>query len=116
MNTKLDIDRRQVQGIVVFSLKGFLDLHTAPEFESAIKKDIKGGKFRFIVDLSDLEYISSAGLGVFIGYLDEVQEQAGNIVICNVHHDKVKETLDLVSLGDLIEIAADLNTARERFR
>ena len=56
------VDRSEIS---ILRLKGFLDAHTAPNFEQAIQELIEESRYKIIVSMSDLNYISSAGLGVF---------------------------------------------------
>lgn len=66
-------------GIALFRLKGHLDAQTVRELEGRFDAQVKASKVRWIVDLSGLEYISSAGLGSFIGVLSELRARGGDI-------------------------------------
>src|ERR1051326_4113215 len=68
------IQTAQEDGLSVVTLEGFVDAHTAPEFENTIQSEIKAGRHRIIVDCAKLSYISSAGLGVFMSFVEEVRE------------------------------------------
>jgi anti-anti-sigma factor len=48
--------------VTVLSVDGYLDAHTAPEFERAVQAAIDAGRVRLVVDGAQLKYISSAGL------------------------------------------------------
>jgi anti-anti-sigma factor len=47
-------------GISIITLEGFVDAHTAPQFEQAVQAETEAGRCRIIVDCSKLNYISSA--------------------------------------------------------
>jgi anti-sigma B factor antagonist len=66
-------------GLALFRLKGHLDAQTVRELEVRFEAQIKASRVRWIVDLKDLEYISSAGLGSFVGVLSELRAQGGDI-------------------------------------
>ncbi|HEX8734556.1 MAG TPA: STAS domain-containing protein, partial [Pyrinomonadaceae bacterium] len=58
----------------VIRLDGAVDAHTAPQFEEAVQQVIDEGRNNIVVDCARLTYISSAGLGVFMGFVEEVRE------------------------------------------
>lgn len=87
-------------GEILIKVKGFLDAYTYENFERTIGELFEGGNYRLIVDLSELQYISSAGAGVFIGAIGQAQEHSGNIVILSPT-DNVKEVFELLGLSQI---------------
>lgn len=67
--------------IQILDLDGFMDMREVPKFEQAVDALIKAGRCRIVLDLADLEYISSAGLGTIIGSIREVRRQGGDIKV-----------------------------------
>lgn len=102
------------EGLSVISVEGFLDAHTAPEFERAIQSEIDAGRTRIIVDCEKLTYISSAGLGVFMGFIEEVREQGGDIKISGLT-PKVRQVFDMLGFESVYDICADVPDAVQRF-
>lgn len=100
--------------VSIISLEGFVDAHTAPQFESAIQTEINAGHYRIIVDCSKLNYISSAGLGVFMSFIEEVRELGGDIRICGLT-PKVKHTFEILGFQDIFEMADDIISAQQNF-
>jgi len=93
--------KEQVQdGMVQLSVRGFLDAHTFERLDREIDSLVQAGVFRLIVDLSGLDYISSAGAGVFIGALDKLRENDGNLVLVRPNPN-VKEVFDLLGLTQI---------------
>jgi anti-sigma B factor antagonist len=78
------IQTSQQEALSIITLEGFVDAHTAPQFESAVQTEIEAGRTRIIVDCARLNYISSAGLGVFMSFIEEVRELGGDIKICGL--------------------------------
>lgn len=101
-------------GLTIISLKGYLDAHTAPEFERAIQSEIDAGHFHIIVDCQELTYISSAGLGVFMSFIEEIREQGGDIKICGLT-PKVQQVFDILGFPGLYDLCADVPSAAQRF-
>ena len=109
------IHKSREQGeLTVLALQGFLDAHTAPEFEKAIQSELDEGHNRLIVNCGGLTYISSAGLGVFMGFIDEIREQGGDIKICGLT-PKVKQVFDILGFHALYDIVDDVPAAVQRF-
>lgn len=101
-------------GLSVITIEGFVDAHTAPQFENAIQKEIEAGRNRVIVNCEKLNYISSAGLGVFMSFIEEVREIGGDIKICGLT-PKVKHTFEILGFQDIFEMLDDQPTAVQRF-
>jgi len=99
----------------VITLAGFVDAHTAPQFENAIQSEIEAGRHFIIVNCEKLNYISSAGLGVFMSFIEEVREHGGDIKICGLV-PKVKHTFEILGFQDLFEMLDDQASAVERFK
>jgi anti-sigma B factor antagonist len=107
--------QRSVDGdLTVLALEGFLDAHTAPEFERAIQQELDQDRVRLIVDCSRLTYISSAGLGVFMGFIEEIRERGGDIKICGLI-PKVQQVFEILGFQSLYDIVADVPAAVKCF-
>ncbi len=101
-------------GLAIITLEGFVDAHTAPQFESAVQSEIDSGHKRLIVDCEKLSYISSAGLGVFMTFVEEVRESGGDIKICGLV-PKVKHTFDILGFQDIFEMLENQSAAKRSF-
>jgi anti-sigma B factor antagonist len=99
----------------IITLAGFVDAHTAPQFENAIQSEIEAGRHFIIVDCEKLNYISSAGLGVFMSFIEEVRERGGDIKICGLV-PKVKHTFEILGFQDLFEMLDNQQSAVASFR
>jgi len=108
------IEKSAQDELTVITVEGFLDAHTAPEFEQAIQSELDAGRCRIIVDCEKLNYISSAGLGVFMSFIEEVREQGGDIKICGLT-PKVKHTFEILGFQELYDLLDDRASAVQRF-
>ncbi|MFN2455419.1 MAG: STAS domain-containing protein [Pyrinomonadaceae bacterium] len=102
------------EGLTVIGLDGYLDAHTAPKFEDAIQAEIDAGHYRIIVDCEKLTYISSAGLGVFMSFIEELREQGGDIKICGLT-PKVQQVFDILGFPEIYDMCASVPEAARRF-
>ena len=97
-------------GVSGLHIKGFLDAHSFEEFDAALNELFERSVYRVIVDLTDLEYVSSAGAGVLIAALSEAKEHRGEIVLLNAR-ESVKEVFDLLGLTQLFKMTDDRDEA-----
>ena len=100
--------------ISIINLRGYLDAHTAPELESAIENIIKQGKSKILVNFRDLDYISSAGLGVFMAFIEEVREKGGDIKLADMK-PKVFSVFDLLGFPLLFDVEKEEFSAIMKF-
>ncbi len=98
----------------VIHLEGAVDAHTAPQFEEAVQKVIDDGQNKIVVDCEKLSYISSAGLGVFMGFVEELREAGGDIKICGLT-EKVKQPFEILGFETLFHFCPDVVQAKEKF-
>ena len=108
------INMRESTNINVLDLKGYLDAHTAPELEKAFQDLLEGKKYNIVVNCRDLTYISSAGLGVFMAYIEDVRKNNGDIKLSNMS-PKVYNVFDLLGFPLLYDITKDEAEAIEKF-
>jgi anti-sigma B factor antagonist len=108
------IHQRDNEDVSVIELKGYLDAHTAPDLETAFQKLMTENKFNIVVNCRDLSYISSAGLGVFMAYVEDVRKNKGDIKLTNMT-PKVYNVFDLLGFPILYEILKDEQEAVVRF-
>lgn len=100
--------------VSVIYLKGYLDAHTAPVLENEFAKLLDSGKFKIITNFKELEYISSAGLGVFMAFIEKIRDNDGDIKLTSMS-DKVYNIFDLLGFPVLYEIFKTEEEALEKF-
>jgi len=76
---------------------------TAKTFEEKILQVINSGAQRLIVDLSLLEYVSSAGLRVFLLAAKRLQANDGKIALCGLQ-DHIRQVFDLAGFSSILSI------------
>ena len=101
--SNFSVSFRSIGVVEVLDLSGELDAHTASELEAAIQKCIDEGRNRIVVFGPNLQYISSAGLGVFMAFIEEVRERGGDIKIASLR-PRVFTVFDLLGFPHLFDI------------
>jgi anti-sigma B factor antagonist len=109
------IAQRERDSVHVLELKGYLDAHTAPKLEEAFQNLLNIEQYKIVVNCRDLSYISSAGLGVFMAFIEDVRKHRGDIKLSNMT-PKVFNVFDLLGFPLLYDILKDEQEAIQRFR
>jgi len=108
------INHRSHNDFDILELRGELDAHTASHLEDTLKELIDDQRYKIIVNCDDLDYIASAGLGVFMAYIEDVRSLDGDIKLTNMN-DKVFNVFDLLGFPALYDILEDEKDAVEKF-
>jgi len=108
------IEYRETENVNVLELKGYLDAHTAPKLEDALQSLLDKERYKIVVNCKHLSYISSAGLGVFMAFIEDVRNNAGDIKLTNMS-PKVYNVFDLLGFPLLYEIFKDESEAIKKF-
>ena len=95
----IEIKRNAEETII--KLVGRLDTTTAPALDKTINEDIAGTK-NLVLDVKELEYISSAGLRVLLGAQKKMQK-IGSMKVTNVR-EEVMEVFDMTGFADILVI------------
>ena len=111
---EFNVNLRGIGDVSVIDVKGYLDAHTAPQLENAFNQLIEDKKYRVIVNFNDLSYISSAGLGVFMAYVETMRENEGDIKFSNMQ-ESVYNIFDLLGFPMLYEFFKDEKEAVTKF-
>jgi anti-sigma B factor antagonist len=107
----IHIKRLQEDGADVLALIGEIDASSSIELDLAIAKSVGEGFSKILIDCSSLEYISSAGLGVFMSYIEEFKDKNIKMVLFAMN-DKVANTFEILGLNELLTIAKDKSQAK----
>lgn len=114
MPNPFSVETESSGDFAVIHLDGAVDAHTAPQFEEAVQNVIEAGQNKIIVDCEKLTYISSAGLGVFMGFIEEVRDEGGDIKICGLS-EKAKQPFEILGFESLYDFCPDVEAAKKQF-
>lgn len=79
MDLKIDVGEKN--GVVLLKLNGEVDVYTAPKLKSRLVDLVDQGKFKIVVDLEEVDFMDSSGLGVLVGGLKRVRSHDGAIAL-----------------------------------
>ena len=99
----MEITEQKSAGVVTLRLAGRLDTTTAPAFEDKILGRIESGERHVVIDLAQLDYISSAGLRVIVLAGKRLSAANGKMALCSLK-DRVREVFDIAGLSSIFSI------------
>ena len=99
----LEVDTREEHGWTVLSVRGQLDVATAPDLRQALVEAQYGRASRVILDLDGLEFLDSMGLGVIVGGLKRSRTHGGELaLVCS--RQRVRQLLELTRIADIVRV------------
>lgn len=90
---------------------GRVDSSTAPQVEEALNAILEAGRYKIVFDMTDVNFMSSKGWWVLIDTQKKCKRyKRGEVVLVNVQ-ENIKESLDLVGMGNYFKMYDDLTAA-----
>jgi len=108
------IQQRAKSQYTILELHGELDAHTSPQLEEMLQNLIKDDRIKIIVNCQNLDYIASAGLGVFMAYIEDLRQRGGDIKLSNMK-PRVYNVFDLLGFPTLYDIFETEDQAIHQF-
>jgi anti-sigma B factor antagonist len=106
----LQIEKIKEEQYDTLRLLGEVDASNSVLLDQAMQEVVQQGTRFLLIDGRKLSYISSAGLGVFMSYLDDFSEQGIRFAIYGLN-EQVAEVFHILGLDQLIHIVPDKSTA-----
>jgi anti-sigma B factor antagonist len=106
----LSITRADHGDRTVVRLGGEIDVYTAPFVREKLDEQIHAGRADLVVDLSDVTFLDSTGLGVLVGRLKIARTRGGSLRLVGTA-ERVLRVFAITGLDKVFEIYPDLETA-----
>jgi len=91
-----------LRDIALFRVGGYVDTSTSPELQRSINQVIREGRTQIIIDLGAVQYVSSAGWGVFVAEIRELREKGGDLKIVQMAPDVI-EVFEMLEFNRILE-------------
>lgn len=114
MANTLSIKASTQENIVILHLSGSLDATTSQAFDAAIKQLINSSRTKIIVELSNLTFIASAGLGLLSALRKQLKTNGGDLRIA-APTPAVLDVFRLLSFDKVFSISINLSDAIKGF-
>ncbi|MBM3135104.1 MAG: STAS domain-containing protein [Chloroflexi bacterium] len=100
----MQITHKQLSRVDLVAVNGRVDASTAPQLQDVLRSIFDERRFRVVLDLSEMSYMSSAGLKVLLAALKEAKRwNRGDLRLATLQ-PQVQDTLNLVGLLQLFRI------------
>lgn len=111
MNTQVS----ERDGIVVISLSGkIMGGPEAGQINEQINNLIDSGKMKIVIDLQNVEWMNSSGLGILIGAITTLKNNGGRMILANVS-ERIENLLKITKLISVFDIEGDVEAAVQAF-
>lgn len=104
----------QNRGVSILRVSGYVDTTTSPDLERRLQALLREKRYHVVVDLARVEYISSAGWGIFISEIREIREHGGDLKLAGMIPD-VREVFDLLEFENILQSYSDADLAVASF-
>ena len=99
----IDIKKEQQNNYLLISVEGDADASSAINLDKVIREAFDENHRNILIDCTNLNYISSAGLGVFMSYIEEISSNSMNFMLFGLS-DKVLKVFAILGLDQLLTI------------
>jgi len=106
----LDISVQSLKRVDLITVSGRVDSSTAPELEETLEDRMGEGRHNLVLDMSDVNYLSSAGLRTLVSALRACKKKGGDVRIAHPS-ERVAEVMALAGLDSLFTMYDDVTIA-----
>lgn len=106
----VEIKKETENNYLVLSVIGEVDASSSIHLDKAVREAFDDGNQQILIDCTNLNYISSAGLGVFMSYIEEINQNSINFVLFGLT-EKVLKVFGILGLDQLLKIKEDKEAA-----
>jgi anti-anti-sigma factor len=110
----MEITKEKRNGITCLRIEGSLDASNSSIAKKNIRDIIVAEGANLIINLSELQYISSAGLRVILVVAKDIKNKNGKLVLCSMTHN-VKRDFDISGFTSMFDIQDNIEAALKRF-
>ena len=104
-----------VEDGILVKLKGYIDTYNSMFFQKQVNKIVNANFVNIIFDCSELNYVSSTGIGSFTAFLKLVKPKGGDIVLLGIQ-PRVYEVFQLLGFSQFFAIREKLEDAKAYFK
>jgi anti-sigma B factor antagonist len=99
----LTLTTREAHGKTIVAVGGEIDVYTAPKLRDKITELVGQGSYHLVVDMQQVEFLDSTGLGVLVGGLKKVRAHSGSLqLVCN--QDRLLKIFRITGLAKVFVI------------
>jgi len=100
----MNITQKDAGEVKIIDLKGNLDTNTSPDLEKQLSELMDGETKKILINLEKIDYISSAGLRVFLATAKQLKITSGELRLCNLN-ETVQEIFDMSGFSTILNVS-----------
>lgn len=98
----------------LFRLAGLLDAFSEPTFRKVLDKCVEEGPFNIVLDLSQIDFIDSSGIGALVQVAKKIQGSGGSLQL--ITNPRVMQTVKMVRLEQFFKLQPNVEAALENVK
>ncbi|PLS15902.1 anti-anti sigma factor [Bacillus sp. M6-12] len=102
----ISIDVKDINSRIEVAVKGEIDAYTAPKLRETIFPLSEKENVNMVIDLKEVAYMDSTGLGVFVGLFKSIRSHEGEFQLVGLS-ERLRRLFDITGLADIIDIKSD---------
>ena len=110
----MELNISKTGDVITIILKGRIDASVAPDVEQKLLSLISEGSCKLVADLSEVGFISSAGLRALLAAVKEAKRKRGDLRLAGMQ-GQVQEVLDLTGFSTIFKVYACVEDAAQSF-
>lgn len=108
----ITIDVRQHELLAEIDVGGEIDAYTAPELRAKLFPISEKKNIKMVVNLTNVTYMDSTGLGVFVGVFKNVRKQEGKFQIIGLSQ-RLRRLFEITGLSEIIDINSQVEGEKQ---
>ncbi len=108
------IRQNELSEIAVLTVGGYIEFSTSDELDEILSRLINAGTFKIIIDLANVDYISSRGWSIFLSKIKEIRENKGDLKLIGLTED-VYEVYKVLEFFWFMKVYNSIDEAVEDF-
>ena len=106
----MNISESKQGNVTILKVQGKLDAMSSPELDKRLAGLVENGTRQIALDLAGLEYVSSAGLRVFLSAAKRLQQVQGKLALANLSA-QVQQIFDIAGFESILPVFKTVNEA-----
>ncbi len=111
----IEIKKEKKQDVLIVSFTGRFDAITSDDIERELLNCIDRGEKKLLLDFSNVNYISSAGMRVLLAVAKKLRSVSGKLVLCSIN-SRVQDVLKMSGFEQVMDLEINENDALNKFR
>lgn len=112
---KIEIRHETRDGIQVFFMQGAIEIDQVPEAKEQLAQAFEEKSPRMVLDLTEVQYLDSAGIGLLIGTLRRATQDGGGLKLAGLS-SYLTGIFSIINLGNIFDLHPDLDSALAAFQ